>query len=230
MRRGLAIIALAAVVVVGRLGPATAEDASDRVAPYLRALEARETGEIAGRVFAESKRPTEPPTPYSGVSVVAVPYGADLEAQLDAIKHRQRDTMKTYLDVHAQVAAARSAYERDLRAAGGGALIRESVSDAEGVVSFTGLPAGQWLLLGWREEAHAVKASRTPHREEGKFAQTPVVTGYAALSYWRVPVSVRAGETTAVSLSDRAIWLTAVREELKQPDARTGPPPFRHPR
>jgi len=227
VRRGLAIIAMAAVVVAGGSGPATAQDPSERVAPYLQALEARETGEITGRVFGESKRPSGAPMPYAGVSVVAVPYGADLERQLDAIKQRQRDTMKTYLDVYAQVAAARSAYERDLRAGGGGALIRESVSDAEGVVRFTGLPAGQWLLLGWREEKHAVKAPRIPPKDEGKFAQTPVVTGYAAVSYWRVPVSVRAGETTAVSLSDRGVWLTAVREELKQPDAATGPPPFR---
>ena len=31
-------------------------------------------------------------------------------------------------------------------------------------------------------------------------------------------VSLRAGETTEVSLSDRSIWLTAVREELTYPD------------
>jgi hypothetical protein len=227
VRGALAIIALAAVAVAGHVGPVTAEDARDRVAPYLRALEARETGEIAGRVFAEPKRPSGPPTPYAGVSVVAVPYAASLEGQLDDIKQRQRDTMRAYLDVHAQVSAARSAYERDLRAAGGGVLIRESVSDAEGIVRFTGLPAGQWLLLGWREEAHAGKVPRTPAKDQGKFAQAPVVTGYTAVSYWRTALSVRAGETIAVNLSDRAIWLTAVREELKQPDAGTGPPPFR---
>jgi hypothetical protein len=227
VRRGLALLAIAAVVVAVRLAPVAAADARDRVAQYLRALEARETGEITGRVFAEPKRPTGPPTPYAGVPVVAVPFSADLAAQLDSIKQRQRDTMKTYLDVHVQVAAARSAYESELRAAGAGTLIRETVSDAEGLVRFTGVPAGEWLVLGWREEAHAVKAPRTPSKDQGKFAQSPVVTGYAAVSYWRVPVSVRAGQGATVSLSDRAIWLTAVREELKQPAPRTGPPPFR---
>jgi hypothetical protein len=227
VRRVFALLAVGVILVAVRLLPVTAEDARERLAPYLRALEARETGEVTGRVFAEPRRPTGPPTAYAGVPVVAVPFSAHLAAQLDSIKQHQRDTMKAYLDVHAQVAAARSAYESELRAAGGGVLVREAVSDSEGMVRFPGVPAGEWLLLGWREEAHAVKAPRMPQKDQGKFAQSPIVTGYAAVAYWRVPVSVRAGQAVTVDLSDRAIWLTAVREEVKQPPAGSGPPPFK---
>ena len=46
----------------------------------------------------------------------------------------------------------------------------------------------------------------------------PAMKGYGAVSYWRVRVSLRAGETTEVSLSDRSVWLTAVREQLTYPD------------
>jgi hypothetical protein len=105
-----------------------------------------------------------------------------------------------------------------LLAAGAGELIRGAVSDATGRLRLEGVPAGEWLLLGWREESHAVKAARTPAKDAGHFATAPTMTGYGAVSYWRMRVSLRAGETTEVSLSDRSVWLTAVREELTYPD------------
>jgi len=119
---------------------------------------------------------------------------------------------------HADVTAVREAYERELLAAGAGELIRGAVSDATGKLRLEGVPAGEWLLLGWREESHAVKAARTPAKDAGHFAAPPTMTGYGAVSYWRIRVSLRAGETTEVSLSDRSVWLTAVREEFTYPD------------
>jgi hypothetical protein len=80
------------------------------------------------------------------------------------------------------------------------------------------MPAGEWLLLGWREDSHAVRAAKTPAKDAGYFATAPTMTGYGAVSYWRMRVSLRAGETTEVSLSDRSVWLNAVREEFTYPD------------
>ena len=220
MTRWIARTVVPAVALLLAVGLVSlgAEDRRELVAPFLRALEARAGGEIEGRAFGEPKRPNGPPTPYEGVSLIALPYAAEIEAQLDAIRRHQRDTMASYTEAHADVTAVRAAYERELLAAGAGELIRGAVSDAGGVVRLEGVPAGEWLLLGWREENHAVKAARTPSKDAGRFSEVPVTTGYAAVSYWRLRVSVRAGETTTVNLSDRAIWLTAVREELTHPD------------
>jgi hypothetical protein len=150
--------------------------------------------------------------------VLAFPYAADVDAHLDAIKRQQRDSLANYTEAHAEVTAVREAYERELLAAGAGELIRGAVSDATGKLRLEGVPAGEWLLLGWREESHAVKAARTQTKDAGHFATTPTMTGYGAVSYWRMRVSLRAGETTEVSLSDRSVWLTAVREEFTYPD------------
>ena len=72
------------------------------------------------------------------------------------------------------------------------------------------------LLLGWREE-RTQSASRTPAKTRA-FATVPTMTGYGAVSYWRMRVSLRAGETAEVSLTDRSVWLTAVREQFTYPD------------
>ena len=209
--------ALAALVATGGVPPG-AEDRREQVSPYLRALEARAVGEIDGRASGEPRRPSVPAPPYEGVSLLAFPYAADVDALLDAIKRQQRDSIANYTETHADVTAVREAYERELLAAGAGELIRGAVSDATGKLRLEGVPAGEWLLLGWREESHAVKAARTPAKDAGRFATAPTMTGYGAVSYWRMRVSLRAGETTEVSLSDRSVWLTAVREELTYPD------------
>jgi hypothetical protein len=209
--------ALAALVATGGVPPG-AEDRREQVSPYLRALEARAVGEIDGRASGEPRRPSAPATPYEGVSLLAFPYAADVDAHLDAIKRQQRDSIANYTETHADVTAVREAYERELLAAGAGELIRGAVSDETGRLRLEGVPAGEWLLLGWREESHAVKTARTPAKDAGHFATTPTMTGYGAVSYWRMRVSLRAGETTEVSLSDRSVWLTAVREEFTYPD------------
>jgi hypothetical protein len=112
-------------------------------------------------------------------------------------------------------------YEHELLAAGGGELIRGAVSGPDGKVRLTGVPEGEWLLIGWREVAHPMKP-KGPARDAGKFAERPVSAGYGAVSYWRMRVSVRAREATPVTLSDRSVWLTVVREELIQRGDATG--------
>jgi hypothetical protein len=222
-RRSLLAVAsaLAAVLVIvpaGRGLPVGVEDRREQVAPYLRALETRAVGKIEGRAFGEPRRPSAPELPYEGVSVLAFPYAADVDAQLDAIKRQQRDSMANYTETHAAVTGLRETYERQLLAAGAGELIRGAVSDATGTLALDGVPAGEWLLLGWREETHPVKTAKVPARDAGHFATAPTMTGYGAVSYWRMRVSLRAGETAEMQLSDRGIWLTAVREQFTYPD------------
>jgi len=216
-RFGLAA-ALAGILATGA-APSGLEDRREQVIPYLRALEAGELGEIAGRAFGIPRHPSAPAPPFQGVSVLAFPYASDVDAHLDAIKRQQRDSMGNYTETHADLTAVREAYERELLAAGAGELIRGAVSDAAGQVRLQGVPAGEWLVIGWREEPHAVKASKTPSKDAGRFAPAPTLTGFATVSFWRLRVSLHAGETAEVSLSDRSVWLTAVREEFTHSDA-----------
>lgn len=213
IRARLALVALS-LGLVGSVGADPAADQRELVAPYLRALEAGAVGEIEGRAYAESRRPGDPSVPYRDVSVRAFPYTAAFEARLDSIKRQQRGSMASYTETAADLKAAQESYERDLSVAGAGDLIRGAVSDAEGVLRLSAVPVGEWLVLGWREEAHPVKAARTPTRDAGRFAEPLMTTGYAAVSYWRTRVVVRPGEKARIALSDRGVWLTAVREEF----------------
>jgi len=181
--------------------------------PYLAGLEARSVGDVDGRAFGEPARASGAPVPLEGVSVVLVPFAAEVEAQLDSIKTHARDSLTTYAGAYADVTAVRVGYERELLSAGGGELVRGGVSDSSGVVRLVGLPAGEWLLLAWREESHAAKGGKAAPKDMNRYRDIPVMTGYAAVSYWRMRVSVVPGTVTPVTLSDRAIWLTAVREE-----------------
>ena len=64
----------------------------------------------------------------------------------------------------------------------------------------------------------AVDGGSIQAKDAGRFDTAPKMTGYGAVSYWRMRIALRAGETTEVSLSDRSVWLTAVREEFTYPD------------
>lgn len=225
MRRSVVLAALLSAGVALGLSPARGEERREQVAAYLHALEANSVGEIEAHAGRDSKRPTGPPIPYPDVLVLAVPYSAAFEAELDAIKRQQRDTMARYTETHAGMTAAIEAYEADLRSIGAGVLVRRGTSNSEGVLRLPGMPVGEWLVLGWREEAHALKPARIPRHDAGRFTPTPITTGYAAVSYWRVRVSVRPSETADVRLTDRSVWLTAVREDRVLPDAVPVPHP-----
>lgn len=214
----LAAISLATLVATASV-PVRADDRREPVAPYLRALERKAVGTIEGDAFADPRRPSAPPTPFEGLSALIVPYAPDVEERLDAIKKRQRDSMASYTDAHADVAAVRAAYEHDLLAAGGGELIRGGVVDAKGKLRLDDVPEGEWLLIAWREDTHAVKPGHTRAKDAGKYAEMPTLTGYGAVSYWRMRVSVKAGQVSEVRLTDRSVWLTAVREEYTYPDS-----------
>ena len=216
MSRALLLAQWASVVLV-LSGVAAADTPSrarrDSVAPYLAALEARSVGEIDGRAYGQPTRASGDAVPLEGVSVMLLPYAAEVEAQLDSIKTHLRDSLANYAEAYANVTAVRVGYERELVAAGAGELVRGDVSDASGAIRLSGLPAGEWLLIAWREEAHAVRGARAAPKDLSRYQDIPVMTGYAAVSFWRMRVSVTPKEVTSVSLSDRSIWLTAVREE-----------------
>jgi hypothetical protein len=208
---GLLVLALLALVGAA---PVSADDVADLVAPYLRARDDHRVGEVVGRALGDPARPSAPPVPYDGVSVLLFPYSVAFESELDDVKDHLRDSLKNYMGAAADVVSARTAYESALVWAGGGELIRGEVSDARGSVQLTGVPAGEWLLLAWREEAHQGKAPKLRAQEMRGFRDVPVSVGHSVISYWWMRLQVRSGETTSVDLNDRNVWIAAVKEDL----------------
>jgi hypothetical protein len=210
---------LSVVVVVAILAGlpefgVAAGDLSTLVAPYLAAQKEKAVGAIAGHAYAESPRRQAPPTPYPSVQVRLLPYSAQFEAQLDAIKSGLRDSLKNYGEAVTRFEDARIAYERALLEAGGGALVRDGVTDAGGTVRLTEVPTGDWLLVAWWETGHQRKTNKPDRRGVDQYADVPMTVDYSTVTCWRRRVSVKLGEETEVTLSDRAVWMTAVRQEV----------------
>lgn len=199
-----------------------AADAPALIAPYLRARDEARTGTVVGEVFAEPTRPTASPAPQPDVSVVLVPATAELDEELSRIRTGFRESARNYLTAAARLRAAREGYERELAFAGGGELSRGEVTDVAGRFRFTDVPAGQWLLLGWREVPHAVAGRRVPARDLGAFVGNTHTTRHAVVDYWKLAVTVRPGESTEVRLHDRNVWLTAIQEDVTTPTSRAG--------
>jgi hypothetical protein len=212
--RGAVLVSLGLAAFAGA-EPVAGPDVTAFVAPYLRARDERAVGEVLGRTLGDPARPTAPPVPYEGVSVMLLPQSPDFESEVAAIKAHLRDSLKTYMGAPAEVTEARTAYERALLGVGGGELIRGEVSDAQGQIRLAEVPAGAWLLLAWREVPHPAKPPKLRPGDASAFREIPVSAGYSTVTYWFRPLEVRAGETTSVDLNDRNVWLTGIREEIR---------------
>lgn len=205
-------------VVLGLAAAAGADDLAKRLAPYLRARDGGAVGEVRGQAWDEPARPSGPPVPDASVSVLLLPYSAEFEAQLDAAKTGLRESVKGVSEAVARVEAARAAWESAVLFAGGGELIRGEVSDAQGRVRLAAVPEGDWLLLAWKEHGRSTKKFRMPARDARRYPDVPSSVEYSAVNYWRLRLTVRAGETTEATLTDRSVWMTAIKERVGFPD------------
>jgi hypothetical protein len=224
MKRRLPLIGLLLAVTIGP-GPARAGDPSALLVPFLRSRDAGAVGEVRCQAWAEPSRPGGPPAPERSVSVMLLPYSAELEAQLDAVKSGQRNSLKDFADAAGRIEAARANYESALRFAGGGEFIRGEVTDDQGRIRLTGLAAGDWLLLAWKDLGHSPKHYRLQRGETRKYPDVPTSVDYSMVTYWRLRVTVRAKEASETTLTDRNVWITALKEERRfpEPTAPTGP-------
>jgi hypothetical protein len=209
----LSVLLLAGVV-------SAAADTPTLIAPYLRARDDGRTGSVTGEVLVEPTRVSASPTPQSNVSVMLVPAEPDLDAELARIRAGYRDNARAFLAAAGRVREAREAYERDLAFAGGGELSLGEVTDAAGRFRFTGVPAGAWLLLAWRETPQPIAGRHMPGRDLGFFVGNTQIKGHTVVDYWRLAVEVRPGGASAVRLHDRNVWLSVVQEDRMTPASR----------
>jgi hypothetical protein len=214
VRRALATAVL--LLAVGS-GHAMGADLADLVAAYLRAGAEQAPGAVNARAYLEPTRPTAPPTPRPDVSVVLLPYSAQLEAELDAVKTGLRDSVDAYPRAVGRVETARIEYERALVEAGGGALVRSETTDGQGGARLGDLPPGDWLLLAWREGGHQSRRFKLRDQDAKRYPGVPTNVTYSTVTYWRSRLAVRPGETVEVTMSDRNEWMTAGRQESGAP-------------
>lgn len=216
MRRGWvprpALIAGAALVVVGSAAAART-DVSALVEPYQKASREQSLGIVAAKAYVEPTRGGGEPTPQSAVSLVLLPYSQAFEADLDAVKTGLRDSVDSYTRAVGAIEATRVDYEQALVEVGAGELVRNEATDARGLAEVPGLPAGDWVLLAWREGGHQSKQHKVRDQDLKRYPDVPSAVTYSMVTYWRSRLTVRRGETVEVSMTDRNVWMTAPREE-----------------
>ena len=218
------LIAETALVAVGS-AMAAETDLAALVQPYQNAAREQALGIVAAKAYVEPARGSVEPTPQSAVSLVLLPYSAAFEADLDALKAGLRDSVDSYTRVAGGIEAARVDYERALVAAGAGDLVRNEATDSQGVAEVAGLPAGDWVLLAWRESGQQTKQHKVRDQDAKRYPDVPSTVTYSMVTFWRSRVTVQKGETVEVSLSDRNVWMTAPRQEGGNPKPPRPPSP-----
>lgn len=172
-------------------------------------------GVVAGRAFAERRRPEASDTPLGGASVVLLPRSEAVLADLQAIKRLARESTNAYRESGPRIRQAREAYERALREAGAGDLAPATAVDADGSFRLERVPAGDWLLLAFRS---TFVSRRSPKGSRGGlFPAEPRLVGYQDLSVWLHEIRLGAGQTERVELTDRNVWFRGVVEERETP-------------
>jgi len=218
-RAGLVALALAGLLLSPALGPAADVDLTGLVGAYLKTGAEQAPGVVAARAYVEPTRPTAAPAPQPDVSVTLLPYSATLEAELDAVKAGLRDSADAYVQAVSRIETARVDYERALLAAGGGALVRTQVTDAQGGVRLGDVPAGEWLVLAWREAGHTAKRFKLRDQDAKRYPHVPSNVTYSIVTYWRMRVAVRPHETVEIAMNDRNTWMSGARQEAGSPVA-----------
>jgi hypothetical protein len=210
IRRFLAaasVLALGGVVIAGTPLPA--------LGPYRASERTGATGAIEGRAYAERRTPLAADIPLTDLTVTLMPLSQDLLTGLEDLKAGARDSMRAYRTVALEISRRLTAYLEGLRKAGAADLLRSGSTGSTGQFSFSGVPAGQWLLLGRRDVKSRVVPRQAEPQETAPFTLGPRVLGHRAASFWLLPLTVTEGRSIAVELTDRSIWYTGVIEETR---------------
>ena len=204
---------VAGLLLLARVGLAADQDVRALVDALFKARDDRALGTVTARAYAEPSRPGAGPAPQPSVLIHLVPYSPAFEAELDAVKTGLRDSLDGYTRAVSRIEGSRVDFERALVAAGGGALVRSEVTDAQGAVRLADIPAGDWLMLAWREAGHLTKSFKRSEQDLKRYPDVPTTITYSMVTYWRVRVTVLPGEGAEVAMNDRNVWMTAPRQE-----------------
>lgn len=169
-------------------------------------------GTVAGRVYGEARRTGQAEQPLTGTRVTLVPDSTDLRGDLARARERARASPMAHAGSGGDVRGILDRFVRTLYAAGAGDLVRRTEVDDEGAFRFEQVPAGAWLLLASRTVSVERRTTSASRKERETFVLKPGFVGYDALSLWLRDLTVVAGETAVLELSDRGIWMTGIDE------------------
>ena len=217
---------LAGVLAALTLAPGTGLTAAPAAPPappadiarLIRGLGA--PGFLWGRVAVEEESPEGPWTPLAGVEVTLYPYAPGVEAELEQIRQRARDSGAGYDTAVARLRERLQAYVAQIEAAAkevapglaAGGVVRRRLTDPAGLFAFDGLPSGEWLLLALRlTEYTGPRAQRDPGRSGSSGSDSTFVprsqTPAKEAEVWLARVRVGPGERVRVWLTDRGRFM-----------------------
>lgn len=203
--------ALAAAVLLA--GVAAAQGFEADLEAYRRAAASGAVGAVSGRAFTERRTPSDAEQPLAGTVVTLLPRSAELVGHLQEIRAHARDSERAFIAAATSMRVAREAYENWVWEAGFPELPRTTVVDATGAFSVADLPAGNWLLIGTRSVFVIRPSPRATPRDREVYRPRLRLMGYYAVSVWLQELSVAAGRTESIELSDRNVWFTGVVED-----------------
>lgn len=213
-------------------GPTLAVEPAASALEELRQRGVRKiTGTIEGRVYIERLKPDAPDIALVGVGVLLVPRADDLLERLETAKRGARESMRGFREAAPTVRAAVDEHELQLWQAGfPDAAVRTS-TNAAGVFRVE-LPAGAWVLVAERSVFVSLSSTRPGVPPSASsldplaryatsayqhFLPSAKLVGYDAVTVWLRELSVEAGQTVALDLHDRGVWLSGVAEETDVP-------------
>ncbi len=177
-------------------------------------------GFLWGRIAVEEESPEGPWTPLAGVEVTLYPYAPGVEAELEQIRQRARDSGAGYDTAVARLRERLEAYAGQIEAAAkevvpglaaGGGVVRRRLTDPAGLFVFDDLPSGEWLLLALRlTEYTGPRARRDPRRSGSPGGETFLSrsqTPAKEAEVWLARVRVGPGERVRVWLTDRGRFM-----------------------
>lgn len=185
---------------------------------YRQAAAAGAVGAVDGRAWQERRRPTDADVPLAGLAVALLPASADFLERLEAIRAGARASAEAYRGAASAIRALRDGYERRLWEAGAADLTRAATVAPDGTFVMADVPAGDWVLVGFRAVHVDRPAPGLGRRERALFAPRTRTVGYDVVSVWVRPVTVAPGGRVRLELTDRNVWFTGVVEE-RVPDS-----------
>ena len=225
-------LALVAAVLVTLVGVGLAQEPARSGLETLRQqILGGATGIVEGRLYMEGRKPNDPPDPLVGVGVLVVPRSAELLESLEAVKRQSRESIDGFRNAAPATRAAINGYEQRLWRMGYPDAAIRAVTDATGAFRAV-VPSGSWVMVAERSVFVTIRSPRpgvsptanaldplavyatSQYQHFHKVAQ---LTGFDAVSVWLREVDVQAGQTVALDLHDRGVWLTGVIEETDTP-------------
>jgi hypothetical protein len=203
------LVVLAVALLAGSAAAAVDVD----LRPYVEADRAGAAAVVAGKAYAERRKPDGPDTPLAGATLVALPRSEALVRRLEQLRAGARDSAAAYRQAAKLMQTAREAYERELWEAGGADLVRTAVVDAAGRFELSSLPEGRWIIVATWDELVDVRGPKTNRKERATFIRTPRLVGFRSRLIWLRDVGVTRNQRADLELTDRNVWFTGVVEE-----------------